>query len=39
VLRAYMEWAVSGVLDYAPQGSEVPEGLPMPHWSWKGLVR
>jgi hemoglobin len=38
VLRAYMEWAVSGALDYSPQGSEVPDGLPMPHWSWEGLV-
>jgi hemoglobin len=36
-LRAYMEWAVSDVLVYSPQGAAVPTGLPMPHWSWDGL--
>jgi len=36
-LRAYMEWAVSDVLVYSPQGAEVPPRLPMPHWSWDGL--
>jgi hemoglobin len=36
-LRAYMEWAVSDVVHYAPEGSEVPTGLPMPRWSWDGL--
>jgi hemoglobin len=36
-LRAYMEWAVSDVLVYSPQGAEVPSGLSMPHWSWDGL--
>ncbi len=36
-LRAYMEWAVSDVLVYSPQGAEVPAGLPMPRWSWDGL--
>jgi hemoglobin len=36
-LRAYMEWAVSDVLVYSPQGSDVPSGLRMPHWSWDGL--
>ncbi len=35
-LRAYMEWAVREVLSYAPQGSEVPTGLPVPRWSWTG---
>jgi hemoglobin len=37
-LRAYMEWAVGDVLQYAPQGSEVPPDLPVPRWSWSGLV-
>jgi hemoglobin len=36
-LRAYMEWAVQDVLAYSPRGSQVPEGLPVPHWSWDGL--
>ena len=38
VLRDYMVWAVSDVLVYSPVGAEVPSGLPMPHWSWDGLV-
>ena len=37
-LRDYMVWAVSDVLVYSPVGAEVPPGLPMPHWSWDGLV-
>lgn len=36
-LRAYMEWAVSEVLDYSPPGSQVPSNLPVPRWSWDGL--
>ncbi|MCW0212806.1 MAG: group II truncated hemoglobin [Pseudonocardia sp.] len=39
VLRSYMEWAVSDVLEYAPRGSRVPGTLPVPCWSWEGLVR
>jgi hemoglobin len=35
-LRAYMVWAVSDVLSY-PERSDVPDGAPMPHWSWDGL--
>ena len=31
-LRAYMEWSVADVLVYAPWGSKVPPGLPIPHW-------
>jgi hemoglobin len=38
-LRAYMEWAVQEVLYYAPKDAEVPEGMPMPQWSWTGLQR
>lgn len=37
-LRAYMEWAVGEVMAVSPHGSVVPGGLPMPHWSWDGLV-
>lgn len=35
-LRAYMEWAVSEVLSYAPSRAQVPAGLPVPRWSWDG---
>ncbi len=37
-LRAYMEWAVSEVMRVSPQGSTVATDLPIPHWSWDGLV-
>ena len=37
-LRAYMEWAVADVLVYSPTDAVVPSGLPMPRWSWEGLV-
>lgn len=37
-LRSYMQWAVGEVLVYSPSGSKVPEELPVPHWSWNGLV-
>jgi hemoglobin len=36
-LRAYMEWAVDVVLSYSPHGSVVPDGTPLPRWSWNGL--
>ena len=36
-LRAYMEWAVAGVLVYAPADAVVPPGLRVPRWSWGGL--
>lgn len=35
-LRAYMEWAVSDVLAYAPPGSTVPDALSVPRWGWDG---
>jgi hemoglobin len=36
-LRAYMEWAVTEMNGY-PDGTDgVPEGRPMPRWSWAGL--
>jgi hemoglobin len=37
-LRAYMEWAVAEVLAYRDRDARVPGGLPMPRWSWDGLV-
>jgi hemoglobin len=36
-LRSYMEWAVSDVHTYSPQGSTVPAQLAVPRWSWEGL--
>ena len=36
-LRAYMQWAVRDVLDYAPAGATVPARLRTPRWSWDGL--
>jgi hemoglobin len=36
-LRDYMQWAVADVLAYSPEGSTVPAGLAVPHWSWDGL--
>jgi len=35
-LRSYMEWAVREVLSYSPPGAHVPDGLPVPRWSWDG---
>ena len=40
-LRAYMQWAVDDVLTYSPPAPPVPPvptAVPMPHWSWAGLV-
>ena len=37
-LRAYMEWAVDDVALSHPHDGDVPVGLPIPHWSWDGLV-
>jgi hemoglobin len=36
-LRAYIEWAVDEVIAYSPEGSDVPDGIPVPHWGWGGL--
>ena len=35
-IRSYMEWATGEVDSYAPPGSQVRPGLPVPHWSWNG---
>ena len=36
-LRAYMQWAVDGMLAYPDGDAAVPAGLAMPSWSWDGL--
>ena len=38
-LKAYMEWAVAEVLRYPSDEPAVPANLPMPHWSWNGLLK
>ena len=38
-LRAYMRWAVDDVLSYAPHGTVVAPGAPMPRWGWNGPER
>ena len=35
--RAYMEWAVEGMIAYPSPDAAVPAGLAMPRWSWDGL--
>jgi len=35
-LHSYITWAVGEVLFYSPHGSVVPDGLPVPRWSWNG---
>jgi hemoglobin len=37
-LRAYMEQAVVDVLAFSPVDAVVPRSLPMPRWSWDGMV-
>jgi hemoglobin len=37
-LRNYMEWAVTEVMQYSPRHATVEHGLPVPRWSWDGLV-
>lgn len=37
-LRSYMAWAVNEILVVGPPEATVPEDLPLPHWSWTGLV-
>jgi hemoglobin len=34
-LRSYMEWAVADVLAHENRDA-VPEGIPVPRWSWDG---
>lgn len=38
VLHGYFEWATTTTMDrYQRSGADVPDGLPLPHWSWDGL--
>lgn len=37
-LRAYMRWAVDQMYRYNTPDAVVPADLPMPRWSWSGLV-
>jgi len=39
VLHDYFAWATSITMNrYHKSGEDVPEGLPIPKWSWHGLV-
>jgi hemoglobin len=35
-LRAYMRWAVAGVLAHPESAATVPPDAPMPRWGWNG---
>jgi hemoglobin len=37
VIRGYIDWAVQTVAESHPHDTDVPAGLPLPHWSWDGL--
>jgi hemoglobin len=40
VLHDYFAWATTTVMAaYHESADDVPEGLPIPHWSWDGLQR
>lgn len=40
VLHDYFAWATtSAMARYHRSADDVPDGLPVPHWSWDGLVR
>jgi hemoglobin len=39
VLHEYFAWATTTTMArYHRSADEVPDGLPIPHWSWDGLV-
>ena len=38
-LQDYFRWATSLMAAYPDSADDVPADLPMPHWSWDGLVR
>ncbi len=35
-MRFYMRWAVDDVPTYGPVDAVLPDGLPVPRWSWNG---
>jgi len=37
-LRAYMEWAVQEMVGHPDSDEDVPAGMPVPRWTWDGLV-
>lgn len=40
VLHDYFAWATTTAMArYHESADDVPDGLPMPHWSWDGLQR
>ncbi len=40
VLHDYLAWATTTTMPrYHDSAAGVPEGLPIPHWSWDGLQR
>ena len=40
VLHDYFAWAATTTMSrYHDSAADVPEGLPIPHWSWDGLQR
>jgi hemoglobin len=40
VLHDYFAWATGTTMySYHDSADDVPDGLPLPHWSWDGLVR
>ena len=38
-LTAYFDWAIGEMAAYPRSPDDVPEGLPMAHWSWDGPLR
>jgi hemoglobin len=39
VMHDYFAWATTTTMArYPGSGDDVPDGLPIPHWSWDGLV-
>jgi hemoglobin len=39
VLHDYFAWATTTTMSrYHARADDVPDGLPIPHWSWDGLV-
>lgn len=39
VLVDYFAWGIDQLGRYHVSADDVPAGLPLPHWSWDGLVR
>ena len=36
VLHDYFTWATAAMARYPDSNDDVPDGLPIPHWSWEG---